>query len=535
MLKELKIENLVLVEKETLTFEQGLNVLSGETGAGKSAIMEALNLLLGGRSDHLLIRKGAERSIVEAIFTIEHLSQLKNFLESCGIDHEDDENLVIRREISVKNSGKVYLNHQLAQISLLRKVGEYLMEIVAQHASQKLTVLENHRHFLDLYGNLKEDVQTFSQSFEEEKKVSERIQHLIGDEASRLREMDLCRMEIEELELAHLKEGEEENLFESYSLLTNAEERKGKVNQILDFLAGEKGAALSALKKCQIFFEQLTQLDKTLNDSSQLLKSAQLEVEEVIYALRIYATRIDTHPEKIDKINQRLTLINQLKRKYGSSVQEINAYLAKRKLTLASLENGDQQIEQLQHQYQQLLQVNEKMARHLTNKRVEQAQLLGERLTKELKDLHMPNAEIQIEITPLKRNATGDDQVQFFLIPNTGEHKVALKNCASGGEMSRFMLAMQALLAGKDGVSTLVFDEIDGNIGGKAAVVVGQKLKEIGLSHQVICITHFPQVAQFADHHIQIRKETRDGRTFTVVNHLDEHSRKEELARMQGI
>lgn len=534
MLKYLKIDNLILVEKASISFEKGMNVLSGETGAGKSAIMEALNLLLGARADSSLLRKGAEKAIIEASFSIGHLPELIGSLQEWGIDHAAGEDLILRREISLASASRAFINHQLAQVSLLRKAGEHLMEIVAQHASQRLLSLENHRRLLDLYGDLADEATQFKNGWEEEHALRKQLQDLINCEAVRLRQIEICRMELEELEAAQLKEGEDEQLFEEYSLLANAEERSCKAGQIADALAGEKGSVVQALKRCQLFFQQLAVIDGSVAEQGQLLTAATLELEEVNHFLRNYHARVEYNPQKMAEINDRLTLINRLKKKYGSSIEEIRAYQAQTQTKLASLENTDEVIDKLRASLESIEKGNQAKAEQLTRKRGRAAQSLEKDLITQLRALNMPKAEFQIELTAQKRSGAGDDQVQFFLVPNPGEHRVSIKDCASGGELSRLMLALQVLLAGKESISTLIFDEIDANIGGATASIVGHKLKEIGQAHQVICITHFPQVAQYADHHIRIKKEVKSGRTFTLVTTLDDASRQEELSRMQG-
>lgn len=533
MLKQLRIYNLILVESAEIEFTQGFNVLSGETGSGKSAIMNAISLISGERAETNMIRKGAEKAIIEAAFDKNDTAAIKALLEQSGIDFDDDEDLYIRREISLSGKNRVFINNQLAQLSLLRVVCGKLMNIVGQHANQNLLSLDQHRSMLDLFGGLKEKVADFSLAWQEELTLQNELEYLVNHEAQRLREIEACQMIEEELSDACLKEGEDDELFKEYALLAHVEEIDLKVRDILEALSGEK-STLVHLKQQKNTLDSLVAIDPGLMQISESFFNAVLEIQEVAHQLNIYQSRLEHNPGRLTEINDRLALITRLKKKYGPTVKEIQHFASENKRKLQEMQNADIKIEQLSQQLKVLRDKNHQLAGQLTLLRKAAAQELMESLSKELCSLNMPQVDFQIDVMPCKRGHQGDDRIEFFLLPNIGEHRIAIKECASGGELSRIMLSLQTLLSNLDGIPSLVFDEIDANIGGETANVVGHKLKLLGKSQQVIAITHFPQVAKHADHHIQIYKKIIDDRTITFINVLDENTRQKEIARMKG-
>lgn len=535
MIIELHLQNIVLVESADILFGPGLNVLSGETGSGKSAIMNALNLISGDRTDTSMIRKGCEKGVIEALFDIKQLPQLHHFLQEMGIDHEGGNDLLIKREINSSGKSRAFINHQTAQLSLLKQVGAFLFQIVGQHANQKLRSLENHRVILDLFGGLQQEVETFARSWEEENRIRNALHDLVNNEAKRQREIEVCQMEIEELLEAKLKEGEEEELFAEYTHLANAEERANKARELSHAFFGDKLSLLSFLQKLKQPFEQLTELDISLEDSLRSYENALIELQEVGHTISNYENRIEHNPERASFLNDRLALINRLKRKYGKTIDEIHVYLKQTQEKWDKLAHADEEIETMRSMLAKLENHNSILSQKLTAKRKEAAQKLESELISHVRALNMPNADFRVEMTTQKRSRSGDDRIEFFLAPNVGEHSVPLRECASGGELSRVMLALQTLLAGREKIPTLIFDEIDANIGGETASIVGEKLKEIGTQHQVLSITHFHQVARHAHHHLHIFKEEQNGRTYTKITLLnEENSRQLELLRMAG-
>lgn len=534
MLKHLRIQNIILIESADITFEAGLNVLSGETGSGKSALMNALNLIVGERTDTSVIRRGAEKGVVEAVFDTSAIPQLEIVLEQGGIDHEKGEDLIIRREISLAGKSRAFINNQMAQLGLLRKAVPLLLDIVGQHANQQLLSVDNHRDILDIFGGLEQDAAAFAHSWEEERQQRMQLDEMVRSEAQRLRDIEMYERELEELRAAQLQENEEEELFAEYSLLTNSENLLHKVQEITQTLCGDRQNALAILTRHKAAFEHIGRIDPSLVDSAKAYENALLELQEVAYTLTRYQSSIEQNPDRVAEVNERLSLINRLKKRYGNTIAEIREYQVQSEQKLHLLCNGDCLMEELRQQLQKLEERNSQVCQKLTEQRRKAAHQLETAVTQELRALNMPNVEFFADMAPQKRNSSGEDHVEFYLSPNVGEHRIPVKECASGGELSRLMLALQSLLAGKKQVPSLIFDEIDANIGGETAVVVGANLRKIGSKHQVLCITHFPQVAKQAHHHLQISKHEHNGRTLTLIKELDEDAREEELTRMLG-
>ncbi len=534
MLKYLYIHNIILVEQAAMSFSIGLNILTGETGSGKSAIMHGLSLAIGERADTSLIRRGCEKGIIEAVFEIDN-PVICSLLSEGGIEHEIGQELIIRREIALSGKGRIFINNQMAQLSFLRKLGLQLVQIVGQHANQCLLSLDYHREVVDLYGDLKALLHCFQKSYENEKNLRKELEQLIQQEAQRLREIDVCQRELEELEEAQLKTGEDEELFAEYTLLTNAEEMSTKISEINQALSGERQSLLAILNRHKQGLESLIRFDSSLQETAKAFQNTFLELQEISHTLRLYQSRLHFDAERLHEIDARLTFLNRLKRKYGATVEEILAYQTQTQAKLKRLENAENEIEQLQQQLQNIEAQTNQLAQELSIQRQQYALQFASALTEQLGALNMSKAEFSIQMTKQKRTREGDDRVEFFLCPNVGERQISLKEGASGGEISRVLLALQTLLAGKEKTATLIFDEVDANIGGETATIVGDKLREISQQHQVICITHFPQVANQADHHLQISKEEKEGRTITLVQELDALSRQLELARMAGL
>ncbi|MBA3602505.1 MAG: DNA repair protein RecN [Parachlamydiaceae bacterium] len=534
MLRELRIINIVLIESVEIFFEAGLNVITGETGAGKSAILHALSLIMGSRADSNVIRKGKDKGAVEAYFEKVIEGSLQKLLDDAGISYEDDSGLIIRREISHNGKSRAFINQQLVQLSFLKSVGAYLLDIVSQHASRHLLSLEAHREIVDLYGVLADDVATFARSWELEIELQRKLKALIEGESQRLREIEGCLRELEELQEASLKEGEDEEIFAEYSLLMNSEELSNKSGDILRALDGEKISVMQLLNRHKRGFEGLVRLDPTLAPALEAFNGATVEIKEIVYTLSTYHSRIVCNPSRCHQLNERLTLIALLKRKYGSSISEIQEYQKKLIERIVELENGDTNIENFKLELINVAETNQKLASQLTSKRQAAAKAFGLEMVRQLVSLNMPKVEFQVEVSSQKRSAIGDDVVEFFLLPNVGERRIPIKDCASGGEISRILLALHVVLAGKQEIPTLIFDEIDEGVGGKTASLLGEKLREISKNHQVFCITHFPQVAKYATLHLQISKSEKNGRTSTEIQILDEATRHYEISRMLG-
>lgn len=529
MITRLFIRNLVLIEEVTVHFGPGLNILSGETGAGKSALLSALGLMVGRRGDSSLVRKGADKAIVEAVFDIDRLEGVKQALSDGGISFAEGDDLIILRELHANGKGRIFINNQVASSQFLKTVGEMLVSVVSQHANQNLFSLDYHRRALDLFGGLQ--VQHFADEWEKEKKLAHELEELRQSEAARAQNLKRLVGEAEEIAAAKVKEGEEEELFAEYTRLIHVEDIANYCQELSDALNGDEGS-LSQLKHLKRTFDKLLALDAHFKGSVEAFQGIICELQEIAFDLEKGASQSAADPERLGQINERLTLLAALKKKYGA---DIAAYEKKLQEDMAKLEGADIELEELAAELPRQAEKTAHLALELTAQRKKTIVAMQKRMTEQLRQLNMPNALFTITLTPQKRNSAGDDLIEWFLAPNRGENPVSVRECASGGELSRVMLALQALLGGKEQIPTLLFDEIDANIGGETATVVGEKLREIAKEHQVLCITHFPQVARQADHHFRIRKQEINERTVTLVDELAAEERNQELHRMLGI
>lgn len=533
MLKSLSIQHLILIDHLTLILQPGFNVLTGETGSGKSAIVQSLALLCGSRADSQLIRRGAEKGIVEGVFALSS-PPLLALLEEEGIIHEVGDDLVIRREISLSGKGRILINHQLSSLNCLRRIGPHLAEIVCQHATHALFSLETQRLLLDLYSNSLPLLEMYQQFYREEKALRKQLEHLYHQSLQQKNERKRLQACLDELNEACLSPEEEETLFTEYTVLSHTEQLASKTQEILIAFTGERHPILGLLHRQRQAVEPLLSLDPTLEEVSSSLRHSILELQEVVYTLQRYQSRLERNDTRIQTIDQRLTLLNRLKRKYSASISELIAKKDELLMSLAQWDALEDECQMLEKELQLCTTRVEEAANRLSQRRQESACALAGAVTQELQALNMSGAHFTVHLITQSRNDTGQEQVEFFLRPNLGEDELPLRNGVSGGELSRVLLALHMAVRGRGIPITLVFDEIDANIGGATAAILGEKLRQMGHHQQIICMTHFPQVARHAHHHLRILKEEREGRTLTLAQELDTASRLVELARMSG-
>lgn len=527
MLTWLRIENIILVESAQIPFEPGLNILSGETGAGKSAVLQALNLIAGEKGDPKLIRHGTDKSVVEASFELPVTSQAWGLLEQAGLQCDRQEPLVIRREISLQGKSRTFVNHQLASLALLKDLGEHLFEIASQHISHKLVGEPLQRSAVDLWGDLELKLKAFGQSWEREKQLQHQLTHLVQHKAQRLREIEACTREIEEIEAAKIAPGEDEALFQEYTLLATSEERLERINTLL--------ADLTAfpLSRIRSRLSEIARIDGTLQPNVELFEQAKIELDEIVYSLSQYQARLTFDPAQMERLDARLQTLMRLKKKYGATLEDVLNWQKEQKAKLTTLAASDATLETLQTELAALKPQNDLAARALSEKRERAAASLAQKITEELRLLNMPHAEFSIVITPQERTKMGDDRIAFQLKSNNGGKVLGVKD-ASGGERARLMLALKTLLADKGAAGVLIFDEVDANIGGQTARLLGERLKRLGENTQIIAITHFPQVAAQAHHHLRVQKVERDGKICSLIAPLSAQERQGELERMVG-
>jgi len=552
MLSELHIENFAIIDKLQLRFKPGLITFTGETGAGKSIIMDALNTLLGSRADSTFIRSGSESALVEATFRIPPAAR-ENI--HTILDREamlDDPNFVtLGREIRRDRGNIVRVNGRMANVGLLREVGEHLVDIHGQSEHLSLLRVNQHLRLLDRYANLQKTFNQYRSTYQGLLKVRHELQGLRANEREAAQRADLLTYQINEIEAASLKPGEEPELEEERNRLANAEKlstQGQKAITILDESTPEEPSITDRFGEVAEALTSLSQLDDTQNALKDQATTAFEELTEISHSLRVYLENLEFNPKRLDQVEERLDLINNLKRKYGSSISDVIAFGVKAKTDLEAITHASERIEELVLKEENLLTDLGARAQALSDKRHAAAEKMQKGIEAQLVDLRMSGARFQVvfqqEPDPngivlphgerVAFDANGHEQVEFFIETNPGEGFKPLVRIASGGETARLMLALKNVLVQADHIPTLIFDEIDQGIGGRVGTVVGHKLWLLAQGHQVFCITHLPQLAAFGHQHYRVQKSILDGRTTTQAKPIDGDERLHELAQMLG-
>ncbi len=539
MLVELRLENFAVIENVAVEFGTGLNLLTGETGAGKSMLIDALALLLGGKASPEVVRFGAERAVVAAVFEIEADVEKAIFkiLEDNGMD-ADDAGLILRREISTK--GRVFVNNQPATVALLKQLAPHIASIHAQNESLVSFDVGVRLELLDQFAGIQLD--PVQQAFDHWKQIKSRIDDLQQGEQERLRLVDLWTFQKREIDDAKLQPGEDERMEAQKRVLSNAEKIYSAAMHAFDLLYEGAASTSASLRSAQKHIEELIRYEPKFQDGLASLESARISIEDVGASLRDYAGAIESSPERLAEIEDRLAVLDRLKRKYGPTLNDVIKLGDEVTRKLSEIENKDEILKQLQRELTAAADQYLQSARTISKKRYEAAKKLAKLVETEINQLAM-KSQFRIELggTDEENNwtASGFDQAEYLISTNPGEPQHPLDQIASGGELSRVMLALKASVesgsARKRNAAaqrTLVFDEIDTGIGGRAAEAVGKKLKELSRTHQTICVTHLPQIATFADHHYLISKKEVSGRTRTTVSEIKGEERTEEIARM---
>jgi len=565
VLVELRLENYAVIDNAAVEFASGLNLLTGETGAGKSILIDALALLLGEKASTEVIRAGAERAVVSAVFEGEGSAGdlIESVLEHNGLDESEDGSLIVRREIAAGGKGRVFVNNQAATVAVLRQLAPHLATIHAQNESILSFSAPARLELLDGFaGSL---VGPVAAAYESWKGIRERIEELEHGEQDRLRLVDLWIFQRREIEEAKPQAGEDEQLETEKRVLANAEKIYNAAMQAFDLLYEGDGSTSSSMRAAQKQVEELARYEPRFQEALAALETARISVEDVGATLRDYAGGIHASPEHLAEVEDRLALLDRLKRKYGPTLEDVIAFGADVARKLSEIENKDEILRDLRVQLAQAAEQYLRAARSLSKKREEAARKLEKLVEAEISDLAMKST-FRIEMSKGEQEGnwtpTGIDQVVYMIATNPGEPMRQLEHIASGGELSRVMLALKVSVeAGSERVArtcperqpkgpspakasttnpaerraaqrTLVFDEIDTGIGGRAAEAVGRKLKALARSHQVLCVTHLPQIATFADHHFVIEKKERGGRTRIIIRAVAGEERTEEVARM---
>ena len=541
MLSEIYIENFAIIDKLHIQFSGGLNIITGETGAGKSIMVDALMIALGGRASAEFIRAGTERAAIEAIFAIGHLDDVKARAAEFGFfDAESGEtDLLIRREISRSGRNRLLVNGHPATNAMVAELGDMLLDIHGQHEHQSIMNAEHHVELLDLYGKLLPQRDEVAAAYRRFKKVERELKELRDHSRERMQHLDLIRFQHDEIQKADLKPGEDDELLHERKLLAGAEQLASGANMIHEMLDGDHGAALDMLRNIVRRLDDLAKIDESLDAHLKTCESAQYQLEDVAYAMRDYAQSVEFDESRLNDVERRLDEINTLKRKYGNTIEEIFTLDDTIAQELTTFDQRETREKELESDYQILRKTTQQLSQELSDERRRAAESFENEIMRELALLSMEKTRVAVEFKPAGTEANpftakGMDKLEFLIAPNPGEPLKPLNKIASGGEISRIMLALKVLLGAADRVPVMVFDEIDTGIGGKVAEIVGKKLRQVSASHQVICITHLPQIASKGETHFHVEKRAEDDRTLTAIRELSGQTRIEEIARMLG-
>ena len=531
MLSLLHIENIAVIECADISFHKGFNILTGETGAGKSIVIDGISAILGERAYRDMIRTGTDKATVRAVFTD---VPLLSWFEENGVEYDPE--TVILREVYLDGKNTCRVNGSLVNVSALRKLGLQLINIHGQHDSASLFDEDNHLQFLDDYASNQLLRNAYAEKFDALRSLQREIDRMTMDEGEKLRRMETLRYQIEEISKAQLQLGEDEQLEQRRKLLQNAEKISDGINTAVECLYGgdDSDGAASLLQQAERELARLTRFTDAFTSIHEKVADLMYQVQDAAEEVRDARDELSYSADELESIESRLDIIHRLRRKYGASCEDILEYLENAKQELDEIEFADDHIERLKIKCEKAKKEAVNAANDLRENRKQAAITLSEKILSELSQLDMPKVQFQCTFTEIELSANGADQVAFYMSANAGEALKPLSKVASGGELARIMLAMKNVLAEQDRVQTLIFDEVDTGVSGRAAQKVAEKLRSVAKTKQVLCVTHLPQLAAMGDTHLLIAKEERGGRTYTTVTPLDLEGRKRELARIIG-
>ena len=535
MLKFLSVENFALIDRLEIEFSKGLNLITGETGSGKSILVDAVGLLVGRRASLEMVRQGFEQARVEGMFELSGEHPARVFLADAEIPLEGGE-LIIRRNISRSGSNKIFINGVLSPLATLSQLGTFLADIHGQHEQQLLLRSSVQLQFLDAFSAHEPLTQQVRESFHLLQGVRSELERLQASEQERLQRLDTLHFQIADIDKLQLRAGLDVELEAERGLLASAEKRLSASQRAYQDIYEREESSLSLLHQAKKELEELCELDPQLEPVMVKLSDSRYLLEEVAYQLRDYTNQIESNPGRLDAVQESLSEIQKARRKYGETVDEILAYLEKAQKEVLELSQCEAEIEQLVKKESQLESKYRALAQHLSRGRHQQAKLLSRKVERELTDLHMGNAAFTVQVNTSDEKVTeqGMDQVEFLISANVGESSKPLAKIASGGELSRTVLALKSILTLEDYPKTLIFDEVDAGIGGRVASTIGEKLARLGTAHQVFCVTHLPQVASYASQHFHVTKRPSAERTIVEIVPLEQKARVEEISRMMA-
>lgn len=530
MLKEIFIENLAVIKQAVIPFSDGLNIFTGETGAGKSILINGINAVLGQRSTKDIVRSGCNKAVVTALFT-DIAANVKEKLDEFGVSYEDDE-ISITREINADGGSVARINGRTTSVSVLKELGSLLINIHGQHDNQILMDSEKHIKILDSFGGDDTLLTEYKESFKQLQQTARKLKELKKRETEKAERLRSLNEIIEEMRELELEEGEDEALEKEYETVQNAEQIISSLNMCVQLLSGEESAS-DLILKAESELEDLSD-SSPYSELYERLSAAEIEISDIADELTAITDKIEIDGQRVEYLRQRISKINHLKRKYMCDCSQLIDMYNNALEETGSLESSSDEIKKLNEEKEELLKVVTERAKTLSKFREETARKFVSRVTEELTFLNMPNVILDVKHEKGKLTVNGMDTMEFLISANKGEEPKPISRIASGGELSRIMLALKSVIADKDSIPTMIFDEIDTGVSGKAAQKIGIKLKSIGKVRQVICVTHLSQIAVMADNHLMIEKKTDNERTETSVYQLDFKGRTAEIARIMG-
>src|SRR3954447_3002898 len=536
MLLELNVENYAVVEQARIRFQQGLTVLTGETGSGKSIVVDSFSLLLGARASSEMVRSGEAKARVTGIFAIPSTTELHQLLSGAGIESDGDDELIVEREIAAGGKSRAFVANRPVTTAFLRQLAPVLGDIHGQNEQQLLFTAASQREVLDRYAHILELRQRVAHAFGAWRSVSERLAELSGSEQEKLRMLDLWTFQRNEIDSVQPKPGEDLELESERKILGNMTRLQESSNAAFALLYEAPDSATTQLRQARRRMDELLRIDENLASTAETMKQAALLLDEASYTLRDYLGKLEGDPARLEDVESRLAALDRLKRKYGGTLDEVLAYRADVARRADEVENASEYRAALERELAKLADEYLALAEQLSDARASAGDRLSRQVESELKSLAMAGTQFQVTLRRTGWTANGFDEVTFFVSPNHGEELKPMDKIASGGELSRIALALKTAIGDADKSSaamlTLVFDEVDAGVGGAAAAAVGRRLKTLSLNNQVICVTHTAQIAGFADHHIAVSKRERKGRVMTELMELPREERAREIGRM---
>lgn len=534
MLKKLILKNFILIDETTVEFKKGFNVISGETGSGKTILLQALSLLFGQRAERSHIRSGHDTSTLFCLIDIGNNQEVYKLLKDSGVEIEQEEDLLIQREITTKGKSRSFINNQQVSLTLLKQIAPSILEIISASSQLELKDEQVQLEYLDLFAKTDPDLRLYQEAFHEEKAIEKELVEINRSYKESAQLLEYWKRSIDEIDQADLENNQEDELFERFKKLSNSKDLILDAKQCLDLVEEQDHSILSLLTRLLQQITKIVRFDSSFESPRKEVETARQSLSEVSFFLAQYIDSLDLDPKSLSELEDKLSTINHLKKKFGGDVENVLKTRDDFEKKVYHFEHFEQVIEEKKKLLRTASEKRKALAESLSKKRTLTAKVFSKKIEEELHEMQMSSAQFEIHISKISPNLFGEDAIEYFMSANTGETMQPLKMCASGGEISRVLLALKLILASHQTEKILLFDEIDANIGGETASLIAKKLSLLGKQRQLFCITHFPQVAKEASYHLKIQKSQDLGRTKTTIEPIEGEKIMKELSRMMG-